>query len=330
MNYIKNVGDNQNKFGDTATVFQIGLMKDNEVYNFGDDQVTVNIANETGYVLSVTPDKFLQNTVLNLDFNKVPLKNLTPDNYYLEVEVKSADGDIAKFPTSGAMTFSINHDLKETSGTLVPTVTFDNVLDAVDEKIAVYMDTVKVGPQGPVGPAGNVDTSNDNTFTGANKFTQPIEAILKERGTLTGTVDVLQMVKQANLNSGVWKLNGVTISGSGQDLPNNIWGSMQIIPIGDGTGAEVLIIASAGFGSVTAQIIGSGGASDTSINWRRLSDDAVVVHNYGTETVAGDKTFTGNSSFTGPTTLQTGNHGLRVTTTGVQKTSDGGTTWVNI
>ena len=57
MNYIKNVGDDQNKYGDTASVFQINLIQDDKVFNFGDNQVTVNIANGFGYVLSMTPEK---------------------------------------------------------------------------------------------------------------------------------------------------------------------------------------------------------------------------------------------------------------------------------
>lgn len=58
--------------------------------------------------------------------------------------------------------------------------------------------------------------------------------------------------------------------------------------------------------------------------WRKLAQDQQVLHNSGTETASGNKTFTGQ------TTMLTGNYGLRVTTTGVQKTADGGTTWVNI
>lgn len=322
MNYIKNVGDNQNKFGDTATVFKLGLMKDDEVYNFGDNQVTVNIANETGYVLSVTPDKVLQNTVLNLDFNKVPLKNLTPDSYQLEVEVKSTDGDIAKFPTSGAMTFSINHDLKETSGELVPTVTFDNVLDAVDEKIAVYMNTVKVGPEGPVGPAGNVDTSHDNTFTGANTFTQLINGYNKTKSSTSTDLNSLK-------TPGKYEV-GIANANTPTGMPNS----------------AVLMVETNTAGTVIYQFVLSRNtvATNADINvfmrmnidstwtpWRTFAtDDSVLVHKTGTEVIAGDKTFTGNSNFTGPTTLKAGNYGLRVTSTGIQKTSDSGTTWTSI
>jgi hypothetical protein len=280
MNYIKNVGDNQNKFGDTATVFQLGLMKDDEVYNFGDNQVTVNIANETGYVLSVTPDKFSQNTILNLDFNKVPLKNLTPDSYRLEVEVKSTDGDIAKFPTSGAMTFSINHDLKETSGELVPTVTFDNVLDAVDEKIAVYMDTVKVGPQGPIGPAGNVDTSNDNTFTGTNTFTKQINGSLSTK-TITTPTDLFTLSNGYYYNSGIVNTNS----------PSNVtFYTIEVIQTST-NGLMFLVDSDGNYYWNTKK-------TSTWGTWKKVSDDGKVLHNTGTETVAGDKTFTGNSVFT--------------------------------
>lgn len=153
-------------------------------------------------------------------------------------------------------------------------------------------------------PASNdanlVHRTSDEIIEGNKNFTQPIDARIKERGTLTGNIDVLQMAKKAYLNSGVWKLNGVTIYGSGQDVANNIWGIMQIIPIGDGTGAEILIIASSGFGSVTAQIIGSGDGSSTSINWRRISDDATVMHLSGDEVVNGSKNFKNTATFEKP------------------------------
>lgn len=56
----------------------------------------------------------------------------------------------------------------------------------------------------------------------------------------------------------------------------------------------------------------------------RLSND--LVHQTGNETIAGDKSFVGNTTF-GPTTVLAGNYGLRVTTSGIQKTTDG-KTWV--
>ncbi|MBJ7650425.1 hypothetical protein [Weissella confusa] len=57
------------------------------------------------------------------------------------------------------------------------------------------------------------------------------------------------------------------------------------------------------------------------------SNDAQLVHKTETETIAGDKTFTGNTTLA-TTTILAGNYGLRVTPSGFQKTTDG-RTWVS-
>lgn len=57
------------------------------------------------------------------------------------------------------------------------------------------------------------------------------------------------------------------------------------------------------------------------------SNDAQLVHKTGTETIAGDKTFTGNTTVS-TTTILAGNYGLRVTANGIQKTTDG-KTWTS-
>ena len=57
------------------------------------------------------------------------------------------------------------------------------------------------------------------------------------------------------------------------------------------------------------------------------SNDTQIVHKTGTETIAGDKTFTGNTTVS-TTTILAGSYGLRVTANGIQKTTDG-KTWVS-
>lgn len=57
------------------------------------------------------------------------------------------------------------------------------------------------------------------------------------------------------------------------------------------------------------------------------SNDAQLVHKTGNEVLAGDKTFTGNTTLA-TTTILAGNYGLRVTPSGFQKTTDG-RTWVS-
>lgn len=59
---------------------------------------------------------------------------------------------------------------------------------------------------------------------------------------------------------------------------------------------------------------------------QQFSDDSQLVHNTGNETIAGDKTLVGNTTLA-TTTILAGNYGLRVTTSGIQKTTDG-KTWV--
>ncbi|MBJ7625061.1 collagen-like triple helix repeat-containing protein [Weissella confusa] len=57
------------------------------------------------------------------------------------------------------------------------------------------------------------------------------------------------------------------------------------------------------------------------------SNDAQLVHKTGNEVLAGDKTFTGNTTLAS-TTILAGNYGIRVTSSGFQKTTDG-KTWVS-
>ncbi|MGL5301753.1 MAG: hypothetical protein ACRC9Z_11815 [Weissella confusa] len=57
------------------------------------------------------------------------------------------------------------------------------------------------------------------------------------------------------------------------------------------------------------------------------SNDAQLVHKTGNEVLAGDKTFTGNTTLAS-TIILAGNYGLRVTSSGFQKTTDG-RTWVS-
>ena len=59
---------------------------------------------------------------------------------------------------------------------------------------------------------------------------------------------------------------------------------------------------------------------------QQFSNDSQLVRNTGNETIAGDKALVGNTTLA-TTTILAGNYGLRVTTSGIQKTTDG-KTWV--
>ena len=71
----------------------------------------------------------------------------------------------------------------------------------------------------------------------------------------------------------------------------------------------------------TVELIRTVFADGTASNWIISQSDNSAVHNTGNETIAGNKTLTGL------TTLITGNYGFRVTSSGFEKTTDGGKTW---
>lgn len=313
MKTIETAIDTVNKFGDTSTIFKLDLKDDNEYVPLDDKKVVLNVANDTGLVLTTPMTTFSGHTVM-VDFSSHGLAELTPDSYNLEIEVTYSDGDVSKFPTKGGLKFNITNNLKETTGALVPTVTFDNVLEAVDEKIAVYMDTVKVGPQGPQGPAGNVDTSHDNTFTGVNKFTKLIDGAFQTRqATFT---DFAAVAADMTGYAGSWVVDNKQITGS-PTLSSNTY-VVEVIA-GSWSGNGIILIS-----SIVSEEVYLARVDGSLQKWVKLSEDSTVVHNTGNETIVGDKTFTGQ------TTMRNGSYGLRVTNSGIQKTSDNGVTWVSI
>lgn len=159
MKTIENILDGVNKFGDTETVFRLMLKDGDDYVSLDNKHVVLNIANSYGLVLSVPLTNQVGYTI-ELDFKSEELSKLTPDAYKLEFEVTTIDGDIAKFPTKDGLPFHITNNLKQTHGALIPTITFDEVLSAVDDKVNEYVHTIQkgdkgdTGPQGPQGPQG--------------------------------------------------------------------------------------------------------------------------------------------------------------------------------
>lgn len=170
---------------------------------------------------------------------------------------------------------------------------------------------------------GTETIAGDKTFTGNNTFTNHINGALSTRqATFT---DFATVASDMDQYAGLWFVNAQTMLNS--PISGTLYGIIEVIPA---------------YGSITGIIRysnvpnwGSGNYVTTVDNgaingWEKTPDNASVVHNTGTETVAGNKTFTGDNNFSGATTLKTGNYGLRVTTAGIQKTSDNGVTWTNI
>jgi len=154
----------------------------------------------------------------------------------------------------------------------------------------------------------------DNNFTGNNTFTQPINGILKTR--LATFTDFADVAKNMIMYAGNWYTSGKNINNGPLQTG---YGVIQVTQ-GDGSGNGYILFSNwpnnkTYIGYVNNYLIAK---------WSQIADDGTVIHNTGNETSSGDKTLNGQ------TTLLNGNYGLRVTNSGIMKTSDAGKTWVNI
>lgn len=224
MRIIKNESDYKNKFGDTSTVFRLNLYDDETLVDTTNKSLKLNIANKNGLVLSkdITTD---YSGYITFDFSDPELQKLTPDHYLLEYEYPLPNGDVAKYPTTGGLAFTITSNLKETKGSLVPNITFDEVLTAVDEKIAVYLATVKKGDKGDTGDTGatgqngkdgqdsDVLSTKDNNFTGSNTFTKPINSDITGKAANASHADRATSAETANDPNAVKLSDNQTITG---------------------------------------------------------------------------------------------------------------------
>ncbi|MCT0024312.1 collagen-like protein [Weissella confusa] len=152
-----------------------------------------------------------------------------------------------------------------------------------------------------------------------------------------------------------WVASGSTISGTFNPVWNNIpWGGLAI-----SGGVQPSITNTSGHYKLSISLTANGystgiatgiqfrqdnlqgnvtisnlklEAGNVATDWSPAPEDAPsnesqLVHKTGNEVLAGDKTFTGNTTLA-TTTILAGNYGLRVTPSGFQKTTDG-RTWVS-
>ncbi|TYC50747.1 collagen-like protein [Weissella muntiaci] len=152
MREIKTMSDLDNKVSDTATKFLFRLISSGVNQQLSGDEVSVSIAND-GYLFDVKPRVI--DDLIELDFTDENLTKLVPGHYSLEINVSKPDGTVEIYPSSGSLGFEVSANLKEVEGSLIPEVTFDYVLKAMDEKIQ----QVKVGPQGIQGIQGETGPS---------------------------------------------------------------------------------------------------------------------------------------------------------------------------
>lgn len=138
-----------------------------------------------------------------------------------------------------------------------------------------------------------VKKSGTETIDGDKTFTRPINGALSTRNaTFTDFSDVAKnMVKY----SGSWVIASQSIANS--PLPNYYTAIITPGFTGGTDGYIELVPFAGGVSKKYIAVVGSGTLS----TWKSFAFDDDVVHKTGTETIAGDKTFTGNINFGGDT-----------------------------
>lgn len=211
------------------------------------------------------------------------------------------DGDIL-LTKSGEVYTQVNGKVKQLSN---PNYGAGNV-----NKILAVSGTGEVVPiQMP--SAGDI-LGKDNTFSGANTFSKPIIGGLSTRQvTFTDFNDIANNI---NEYAGQWHGGSDTV----KNMPEAGYFIANISQWSDDN--KTLGYITLKYTDHSAYIVGY--VANGTITWHKLAYNDEVLHNSGNETASGDKTFNGQ------TTLLNGNFGLRVTNSGIVKTTDAGKTWV--
>lgn len=186
------------------------------------------------------------------------------------------------------------------------------------------------------------NTTTEWYYQVANAWTKFSDTPLTPGKQITFSADVMGTVPQAVLRYG---FNGGTGGKEGYksfDINNNSWKRVSITFTSNSTNTGIYFRIQGGINNQYTNGWTGGETlkfryvkieeGNVATDWAPApedtpSNDAQLVHNTGNETVAGDKTFTGNTTLAS-TTISAGNYGLRVTPSGFQKTTDG-RTWVS-
>lgn len=180
------------------------------------------------------------------------------------------------------------------------------------------------GPQGPIGPKGDKGDQGPQGLQGPTGATGPQGPVDQSSVKKTHLLpvearDFNYLATHMQTYQGFWYIGNDSVANG----PTGNW-TWAVIEVVTGNTETTGLIRTARFG--TNSIYSSNVNSGAINGWTLIATDANVVHNTGNETVAGDKTLVGNTTLASTTILE-GNYGLRVTASGIQKTTDG-KTWV--
>ena len=145
--------------------------------------------------------------------------------------------------------------------------------------------------------SGNETVNGDKTFNGVAEFTHPVVGSLKTRSaTFT---DFSQVANDMTGYAGFWVVEKKSIIGAPDGVSN--YYIVEVIP-GSWSGNGIILLSSYWSSEQNYVTRVDGGLK----KWVKLSDDATVLHNYGDETAAGFKKFSGNIATTSENSMING------------------------
>ncbi|KAF0343796.1 collagen-like protein [Pediococcus acidilactici] len=152
MRFVKVLNRTLTKENDTAATYRVNLYDDLDITDLSGKTVDISIANAEGFIGLIVPE--VNNPDIIIDLGNTVLNGLPAGSYFLEINVKDEKGNVAKYPTSGYVTLDVSPDLVKTIDSLVPQVTLNSILQAVNDKVAKIQANVLKGDKGDPGKDG--------------------------------------------------------------------------------------------------------------------------------------------------------------------------------
>jgi len=199
-----------NKFGNTANIIRYQLQDGDTYTNINDSNASVIIKNVTGYLFDIPT--VVSAGGFSIDFSDSGLANLPSGNYEFQLNAHVND-QIAKYPDFDFVPFTITPDARVSPNGLIPQITFDKVLNAVDEKVKYYTNTISKGNTGDKGNEGEKGEKGDNGSDGKNATFEYLN-VIDFGADPNGIIDSTKAFNDAvnsNISDSVYIPNGIYI-----------------------------------------------------------------------------------------------------------------------
>lgn len=165
-----------NKGGDTQLKPRFQLQNGYEYANINDENSIVSVRSADSFLFDVkTP---IENGVFLLDFSNENMASLPAGNYEFQITTIN-DGLVAKYPDVDFVPFTVTTDGRVQPNGLVPQITFDSVLNQVnqdiDHKVNSYLATVAKGDKGDQGDKGEAGKDGKDGVSPTSEYLNIID-----------------------------------------------------------------------------------------------------------------------------------------------------------